>query len=449
MNPTLLIVDDDEEIRTQMKWGLAEEYEIAQAFDRPSAIERFRVHQPLVVLLDLGLPPHPNAPDEGLSTLSEILEIEPKTKVVIASGQGERENTLQAIGSGAYDFMSKPIDMDELQLLLKRCFHVAQLEREYLDMKRQTQADAFEGMVGSSKPMQAVFDTIRKVATSDASVMILGESGTGKEVAARAIHQQSNRRNEAFVAINCSAIPENLLESELFGHEKGSFTGAHAQHIGKIEQSKGGTLFLDEIGEVPLPVQVKLLRFLQEGYIERVGGRETIQVNSRILAATNADLKKGMTDGSFREDFYFRLAVIELNLPALRDREADLSVIATALLQRFAIENSKEGLSFAKKTFTSMYQHPWTGNIRELQNRIKRAVIMCDGKTIFPEDMELSGSGGTVIGQTLKEARENLERELVELALKKHRGSITAAASELCVSRPTFYELMDRLGIER
>ncbi|MBT5813111.1 MAG: PEP-CTERM-box response regulator transcription factor [Opitutales bacterium] len=449
MNPTLLIVDDDEEIRTQMKWGLAEEYEIAQAFDRPSAIERFRVHQPLVVLLDLGLPPHPNAPDEGLSTLSEILEIEPKTKVVIASGQGERENTLQAIGSGAYDFMSKPIDMDELQLLLKRCFHVAQLEREYLDMKRQTQADAFEGMVGSSKPMQAVFDTIRKVATSDASVMILGESGTGKEVAARAIHQQSNRRNEAFVAINCSAIPENLLESELFGHEKGSFTGAHAQHIGKIEQSKGGTLFLDEIGEVPLPVQVKLLRFLQEGYIERVGGRETIQVNSRILAATNADLKKGMTDGSFREDFYFRLAVIELNLPALRDREADLSVIATALLQRFAIENSKEGLSFAKKTFTSMYQHPWTGNVRELQNRIKRAVIMCDGKTISPEDMELSGSGGTVIGQTLKEARENLERELVELALKKHRGSITAAASELSVSRPTFYELMDRLGIER
>jgi two-component system NtrC family response regulator len=449
MNPTLLIVDDDEEIRTQMKWGLAEEYEIVQAFDRPSALERFSIHKPLVVLLDLGLPPHPNAPDEGLSTLSEILEIEPKTKVVIASGQGERENTLQAIGSGAYDFMSKPIDMDELQLLLKRCFHVAQLEREYLDMKRQTQADAFEGMVGSSKPMQAVFDTIRKVATSDASVMILGESGTGKEVAARAIHQQSNRRDEAFVAINCSAIPENLLESELFGHEKGSFTGAHAQHIGKIEQSKGGTLFLDEIGEVPLPVQVKLLRFLQEGYIERVGGRETIQVNSRILAATNADLKKGMTDGSFREDFYFRLAVIELNLPALRDREADLSVIATALLQRFAIENSKEGLSFAKKTFTSMYQHPWTGNIRELQNRIKRAVIMCDGKTISPEDMELSGSSGTVIGQTLKEARENLERELVELALRKHKGSITAAASELSVSRPTFYELMDRLGIER
>ena len=449
MNPSLLIVDDDEEIRTQMKWGLSQDYEIVQAFDRPSAIERFRLHKPLVVLLDLGLPPHPNDPTEGLATLSEILEVEPKTKIVIASGQGERGNTLQAIGSGAYDFMSKPIDMDELQIMLKRCFHVAQLEREYLDMKRQTQTDAFEGMIGSSKPMQVVFDTIRKVATSDASVMILGESGTGKEIAAQAIHQQSNLKEGPFVAINCSAIPENLLESELFGHEKGSFSGAHAQHIGKIEQSKGGTLFLDEIGEVPLSVQVKLLRFLQEGYIERVGGRETIQVNSRILAATNADLKKGMTDGSFREDFYFRLAVIELNLPALRDREDDLSVIATSLLQRFAVENAKEGLIFAKKTFTAMYKHPWTGNVRELQNRIRRAVIMCDGMTISPEDMELSGSSGLVLGQTLKEARDNLERELVQLSLKKHKGKITDAASELSVSRPTFYEIMDRLGIER
>lgn len=449
MNPTLLIVDDDEEIRTQMKWGLSQDYEIVQAFDRASALERFRVHKPLVVLLDLGLPPHPNAPDEGLATLSELLEIEPKTKVVIASGQGERNNTLQAVGAGAYDFLSKPVDMDELQLLLKRCYHVAQLEREFLDMKRQTQVDAFEGMVGSSKPMQIVFDTIRKVATADAPVMVLGESGTGKEMAAQAIHQLSNRKEAPFVAINCSAIPENLLESELFGHEKGSFTGAHAQHIGKIEQSQGGTLFLDEIGEVPLQVQVKLLRFLQEGTIERVGGRETIQVNARILAATNADLKKGMADGSFREDFYFRLAVVELNLPALRDREDDLSVIATALLQRFAADNGKEGLSFAKKALTAMYKHTWTGNVRELQNRIRRAVIMCEGKTLTPEDMELGQGNGPVLGQSLKEARENLERELVQLALKKHGGKITAAAAELSVSRPTFYELMDKLGIQR
>ncbi len=449
MNPSLLIVDDDEEIRTQMKWGLAEDYEIVQAFDRASALERFRVHKPSVVLLDLGLPPHPNAPDEGLATLDEILEQDPKTKVVIASGQGERENTLKAVGAGAYDFLSKPVDMDELQILLKRCYHVAGLEREYVEMKRQVQSDGFEGMVGASKPMQTVFDTIRKVATADAPVMILGESGTGKEMAARAIHQQSNRSEAPFIAINCSAIPESLLESELFGHEKGSFTGAHAQHIGKIEQAQGGTLFLDEIGEVPLQVQVKLLRFLQEGTIERVGGRESIHVNARILAATNADLKKGMAEGSFREDFYFRLAVVELNLPALRDREDDITVIATALLNRFATENGKEGLSFAKKTITALYKHPWTGNVRELQNRIRRAVIMCDGKTLSPEDLELSPSSGAVLGQSLKEARENLEREMVQLALKKHNGKITAAAAELSVSRPTFYELMDKLGIER
>jgi len=449
VNPVLLIVDDDEEIRTQMKWGLSEDYEVTQAFDRESALERFRVHKPMVVILDLGLPPHPNSTEEGLATLSELLELDPKLKVIIASGQGDRSNTQNAIGTGAYDFLTKPIDMDEMQLLLKRCFHVAELEREYLELKRQTQPDAFEGMIGSSQVMQDVFDTIRRVATSDASVMILGESGTGKEVAARAIHQQSNRRDGAFVAINCSAIPESLLESELFGHEKGSFTGAHAQHIGKIEQSKGGTLFLDEIGEVPLPVQVKLLRFLQEGYIERVGGREAIQVNSRILAATNADLKKGMTNGSFREDFYFRLAVIELNLPPLRDRDEDLLVLATALLQRLANENDKEGLNFAKKTLTAMEQHQWPGNVRELQNRIRRAIIMCEGKAISPKDMQLFDSRVIAPRQTLKEARENVDRELLHSALKKHKGKITNAASELGITRPTFYELMDKLGIER
>lgn len=449
MKPTLLIVDDDEEIRTQMKWGLSQEYEIVQAADRNSAIEKFRVYKPLAVILDLGLPPHPNSPDEGLATLGELLEIDPKTKVVIASGQGERANTLQAVGAGAYDFMIKPIDMEELQLLLKRCFHVAQIEREFIEMKRHSHVDSFEGMVGSSKPMQVVFDTIRKVATTEAPVMILGESGTGKEMAARAIHRQSNRREAPFVAINCSAIPESLLESELFGHEKGSFTGAHAQHIGKIEQSQGGTLFLDEIGDVPLQVQVKLLRFLQEGVIERVGGRESIQINSRILAATNADLKKGMSGGSFREDFYFRLAVVELTLPALRDREDDLIVIAKALLHRSAMENGKEGLTFSNKAITAMYKHPWSGNVRELQNRIRRGSIMTDSKTISPSDLELGASNGAVLGRSLKEARENLEREMVELALRKHNGKITTAAAELQVSRPTFYELMDRLGIAK
>ncbi len=449
MNPTLLIVDDDEEIRTQMKWGLAQDYEIVQAFDRNSAIEKFRVHKPLVVLLDLGLPPHPNTPEEGLAALRELLEIDPKTKVVIASGQGERENTLQAVGSGAYDFLTKPVDMDELLLLLKRCFHVAQLEREFFEMKRQYNDDTFEGMLGTSKPIQAVFDSIRKVATSDAPVMILGDSGTGKEMAARAIHQRSARSAQPFVAINCSAIPEALLESELFGHEKGSFTGAHAQKKGKIEQATGGTLFLDEIGDVPLQVQVKLLRFLQEGYIERVGGNDMIQVNARVVAATNADLKKGMAEGTFREDFFYRLAVVEFNLPPLRDREGDIELIANALLQRFAKENNKPGLSLGSKTATAMIRHNWPGNVRELQNRLRRAVIMSEGKTISPDDMELSLASQAHVGKSLKEAREDLERQMVLDALRKHSNKITSAATELGISRPNFYELMKKLGINR
>ncbi len=449
MNPTLLIVDDDEEIRTQMKWGLAQEYEVVHAFDRQSAVERFRVHKPLVVLLDLGLPPHPNSTEEGMETLSDLLSIDPKVKVLIASGQGERNNTMEAVGAGAYDFLTKPVDMDELLLLLKRCFHVANLEREFLEMKRHIQDDTFEGMLGTSRPMQTVFSTIRKVSTSSASVMILGESGTGKEVAARAIHQLSDRSEQPFVAINCSAIPETLLESELFGHEKGSFTGAHARHIGKIEQAQGGTLFLDEIGEVPQQVQVKLLRFLQEGYIERVGGTENIKVDARILAATNADLKKEMSKGTFREDFYFRLAVVELNLPPLRDRGDDVTLIANGLLRRFANENGKPNLSFGKKATAAMSAQSWPGNVRELQNRIRRAVIMCEGNTINPEDLELAASTQSKAGITLKEAKEELEREMVQLALKRHGGKITAAATELGVSRPTIYELMDKLGIER
>lgn len=451
MNPTLLIVDDDEEIRTQMKWGLSEEYDIVQAADRKTAVEKFRVYRPMAVLLDLGLPPNPNGPEEGLTALSEILEEAPQTKVVIASGQSERANTLSAIGAGAYDFLSKPVEMEELKLLLKRCFHVAHLERELSQYKQQIQEDTFEGMLGASKPMQAVFDSIRKVASTQASVMILGESGTGKEMAARAIHQRSDRCEGPFVAINCSAIPETLLESELFGHEKGSFTGAHAQHIGKIEQSQDGTLFLDEIGEVPLQTQVKLLRFLQEGTIERVGGKETISVNSRILAATNADLKKGMAEGSFREDFYYRLAVVELNLPALRDREEDIHLIAQSLLQRFGEENRKPNLSFGKRTVSAMAKHPWSGNVRELQNRIRRAVIMCEGKTISPVDLELtdSASASSQPAITLKTAKEKLEREMTEAALRRNDGKITATANELGISRPTLYEILERYGIER
>src|ERR1017187_485483 len=345
MNPKLLIIDDDEEIRTQMKWALAKDYETEPAADRAGAVEIFRSTRPGVVLLDLGLPPHPGGPEEGLATLSDLLALDRLAKIIIITGQGEKEIALRAIGSGAYDFLCKPIEMDELKLLLKRCFYVAGLETEYRQMQQLLQGDTFERLLGTSPAMQAVFDAIRKVATTDAPVLILGESGTGKEMVARAIHQRSSRKDGPFVAINCSAIPETLLESELFGHEKGAFTGAHVQRKGRIETASGGTLFLDEIGEIPLSLQVKLLRFLQEQCIQRVGGRQDIQIETRVIAATNAELKKAMSAGNFREDLYYRLAVVQIVMPPLRERENDISLLAQSFLQRFALQVKKTGLT--------------------------------------------------------------------------------------------------------
>src|SRR5881394_3904841 len=328
MKPKVLIVDDDEEIRSQMKWALLQDYDVLLAEDRPSSIAAFRENRPMVVVLDLGLPPSPGTPEEGMAALAELLTLDNLIKVVIATGQAEKDNALRAIGQGAYDFMCKPIQMEELKAILNRGFHVAQLEREYREMQQRWSTDTFEGMLGSSPPMQEVFTTIRKVATTDAPVLILGESGTGKEMAALAIHRRSARKDRPFVAINCGAIPEALLESELFGHEKGSFTGAHMQRKGRIESASGGTLFLDEIGELPTPLQVKLLRFLQEQTIERVGGRQSIAVDARVVAATNSDLAKGITDQTFREDLYYRLAVVVIKLPALRERENDTLLLA-------------------------------------------------------------------------------------------------------------------------
>lgn len=451
MKPKLLIVDDDEEIRTQMRWALTQEYDIVLAGDRPAALERFRATQPSVVLLDLGLPPQAATPDEGLATLAELLRIDRSAKIVIVSGQGEKGPALRAIGEGAYDFVNKPVQPDELRVLLKRCFHVAQLEREYREMQQQLKADAFEGLLGSAPRMQSVFDSIRKVATTDAPVLILGESGTGKEMTARAIHQRSARKDKPFVAINCSAIPETLIESELFGHEKGAFTGAHMQRKGRIEHAEGGTLFLDEIGEIPLPIQVKLLRFLQEQRIERVGGRQEIEVDTRVIAATNADLKKSMAGGTFREDLFYRLAVVQITLPPLRDREDDVLLLARSFLQRFSIETQKSGLTFTPDAQRALRQHPWPGNVRELQNRIKRAVIMSETNRLTAEDLELdSGAPRTGNAATsLREAREQLEREMIRQTLRRHGGKITSAAAELGISRPTMYEMMEKLGIAK
>jgi two-component system, NtrC family, response regulator len=447
MKPKLLIVDDDEEIRAQMRWALAADYDIVLASDRSTAVERFQNARPSVVLLDLGLPPHPASPDEGLAALSELLQLDHAAKIVIVSGQGEKGPALHAIGAGAYDFVGKPVEMDELRRLLKRCFHVAQLEHEYRDMQQRLGGDSFEGLLGTGGRMQTIFDSVRKVATSEAPVLILGESGTGKEMTARAIHQRSTRKDGPFIAINCSAIPESLIESELFGHEKGAFTGAHLQRKGRIELSAGGTLFLDEIGEIPLPIQVKLLRFLQEQCIERVGGRQEIDVDTRVLAATNADLKKGMSEGKFREDLFYRLAVVQISLPPLRDREEDILLLARTFLQRFAKDNGKSGLSFGADALRALRQHAWPGNVRELQNRIKRAIIMSEGKQITAQDLELAATSAA--GASLREARERLERDMIRQSLRKHAGKITSAAADLGISRPTLYEMMEKLGVGR
>lgn len=448
MKPRLLIVDDDEEIRTQMKWGLDQEYEVFLAEDRDTALTLFSAHHPLVTLLDLGLPPRPAEPDEGLKALSEMLVQDNLAKIIIISGQGEKDNALRAIGAGAYDFLAKPVDLEILKLLLRRAFHVASLEREYRQLQ-QTRGESFEDMLGTSPQMQQVFNSIRKVATSDAPVLVLGESGTGKEMVAQAIHRRSPRKDGPFVAINCSAIPETLLESELFGHEKGSFTGAHLQRKGRIETASGGTLFLDEIGELPPLLQVKLLRFLQEQCIERVGGRQPIQVDTRVIAATNVDLKKAIVESRFREDLFYRLAVVVINLPPLRDRENDVRLLANEFLRRASAKVGKNGLAFDHEALRALNSHPWPGNVRELDNRVKRAVIMADGKRLTVEDLELGQADGLSRATTLKEAREAVERDMVQRALRKHAGKIAPAAAELGVSRPTLYELMDKLGLKR
>jgi two-component system, NtrC family, response regulator len=449
MKPRLLIVDDDEDIRTQMKWALAQDFEVALAGDSPEAVAAFTADHPIVTLLDLGLPPRPNEVEEGLAALSRLLALDPLAKIIIVSGQGDKENALRAVGAGAYDFLCKPVNMDELRLLLQRCVYVAQLEQEYQAMQRSEGVGAFEGMLGGSPPMQAVFNFVRKVAPTGAPVLILGESGTGKEMVAQAIHRRSPQNGGPFTAINCSAIPENLLESELFGHEKGSFTGAHTQRKGLIETAAGGTLFLDEIGELPASVQVKLLRFLQEKRFQRVGGRQEIQSNTRVVAATNVNLQESVGNGAFREDLYFRLAVVVIKVPPLRERGGDIGFVAKEFLRRYGVQHGKSSVTFSADALRALHLHRWPGNIRELQNRVQRAVIMADAKRVTASDLELTEALGETAPQTLRDAREALEREVVQDALRRHRGKITPAALELGISRPTLYELIDKLGIAK
>ena len=445
----LLIVDDDEDICTQMKWALSNDYAPLTAGDRVGALAAFTAHRPTVTLLDLGLPPRPNEPDEGLAALSAFLGLDPLAKVIIVSGQGDKQNALRAVGAGAYDFLCKPVDMDQLRVLLQRCIYVADLEQEYRSLQYSARSDVFEDILGSSPQMQAVFDFIRKVASTNAPVLILGESGTGKEMVAQALHRRSAQKSGPFVAINCNTIPENLLESELFGHEKGAFTGAHSLRKGHIETAAGGTLFLDEIGELPASVQVKLLRFLQEKCFQRVGGRQEIQSDARVLAATNRNLQEHVASGKFREDLYFRLAVVVVKIPPLRERGDDIILLAKAFLHNYSVEHGKPGLSFATDALRTLNLHRWAGNVRELQNRVRRAAIMAEGKRVTAMDLELTDTFSTLPPRTLKEARESVEREMVRDALQRHRGRITPAALELGISRPTLYELMEKLGMAK
>ena len=444
----VLIVDDDDALRRQMKWALGDAYEVLEAGDRQDAVRVFTGERPPVVLLDLGLPPRHNDTTEGMNALADLLQLDPHAKVIIITGQSEKDHALDAIGRGAYDFLTKPADDAIIRVILDRAFHIAALETEF----RAMQADrdqTFEGMAGSSPQIDEVFAYVRRLATTDAPVLIQGESGTGKEMAARAIHRQSRRKDGPFIPINCGAVPETLMEGELFGHEKGSFTGAHAQRLGRFEMAQGGTLFLDEIGELPLPMQVKLLRFLQDRRIERIGGRKEIEVDARVIAATNRDLKQAHQDGSFREDLYYRLAVVTVKLPPLRDRKGDASLLAKTFLHRFAREDGRDITGFSPDAVDAIEAYPWPGNVRELENRVKRAVVMAEHKRITPADLELaSADSGSLLPQ-LKEAREAVERDLVTQALERYDGNISRAAEALGVSRPTLYELMNKLNIEK
>ena len=446
--PALLLVDDNVELREQMKWGLKCSYEIFEADQRAAAVDILQKEQISLVTLDLGLPPDVDGVTEGLSALEQILEVNPLVKVVVITGNQDRANALKAIQLGAYDFMEKPVDLAVLKTVLQRAGYLAGLEKDNQQLLEREEKRGFPEIIGSSPVMVKVFDTIRRVAGSDISVLIVGESGTGKELVAKAIHQQSHRKDGPFVAINCGAIPETLLESELFGHEKGAFTGAHLQRRGRIESAQGGTLFLDEIGEISPALQVKLLRVLQERSVERVGGRVEIPVDTRVLAATNSDLQLAMKEGRFREDLYYRLNTVTISVPPLRERGADIAMLAKVLLQRFGDEAKKKVAGFSREALLALEQYHWPGNVRELENRIRRAVTLTDNPRIVPGDLDLDEPKDVEAGPTIKEARDAVEKRLIEETLAKTGGNITKAAMILNVSRPTLHDLISRHAIK-
>jgi len=444
----LLIVEDDPALQKQLRWSL-DKYESFTADDGESALAQVRRHAPAVVTMDLGLPPDPDSVSEGFKLLENILAIAPDTKVIVLTGQNDQANALRAIALGAYDFFAKPFEPDLLGLTIDRAFRLYDLQQENQRLAAMRQPDMLGGLITRDPQMLKVCRTIEKVAASNATVMLLGESGTGKELLARGVHAASPRRGERFVAINCAAIPENLLESELFGYEKGAFTGAAKTTPGKIETAHRGTLFLDEIGDLPLPLQSKLLRFLQERVIERIGGRQEIPVDVRIVCATHQELKVLTGDGRFREDLYYRLAEIVVDIPPLRERIGDVALLAHAMVRRFAQEHNRGNLSLAEGAVRALEAHAWPGNVRELENCIKRAVIMADGAQIGRNDLDL-GEGHSPEGDdlNLRKVREDAERRAIIAAISRLNGNIAKAADALGVSRPTLYDLMAKYGLK-
>jgi two-component system NtrC family response regulator len=445
----LLLIEDDSGLQSQMRWALAQ-YDVAVAGDRQSALELVRGDAgPFpVVVLDLGLPPDENGASEGLGALTEILAFAPSTKVIIASGNEDRANAVKAIGIGAYDFYAKPVDVDVLALIIDRAWQLYQLEEENRALTKG-QGAPLAGIMAASPEMLKVCRQIEKIAGTDVGVLLFGESGTGKEALARAVHDLSRRANKPFVAINCASIPENLLESELFGHEKGAFTGAIKQTLGKVEMANDGTLFLDEIGDLPLSLQAKLLRFLQEKKIERIGGRQTISVNVRVVSATNRDLQKMIKDGGYREDLYYRLNELSIDIPPLRMRQGDILLLANYFLGRFNRLYNRAVRGFDPAAVAAMSQHAWPGNVRELENRLKRAVVMAEGKLIAPADLDFAGPAASPDESlNLKDVRERAERNAIQQALLQAQGNVSKTAKILGITRPTLYHLIKTLDIK-
>lgn len=444
----VLIVDDEEGFRSQLKWALADDYNLLEASDGEQALTLAREFHPFLILQDIALSNRVGAV-EGLSLIGDYLKINPFAKVIMVTGHGHKDNALEAIRLGAYDFFGKPVDLDQLRVMIARGLQVAFLEKENSALSAElARVKGFQNIVGDSDLMQEIFKIIKTVAPTTYTVLINGESGTGKELTARAIHDSSHRRDKPFVTINCGAIPENLLESELFGHEKGAFTDAHVRKHGKFELADGGTVFLDEIGELPLGLQVKLLRVMESRTIERVGGSEEIVLDVRLLAATNQDLMEAVRKGTFRQDLFYRLSVIMVELPPLRHRGDDVLLLADLFLRRYAEENGRPHLTFSDAALRALTAFDWPGNVRELENRIKRAVLFCQDKKIKPKDLSLPAMTADGRRATLQEVREEAERSYLLDALKRHKGNISRISRDIGVSRPTLYDLLEKYGLK-